>query len=365
MIFQQNVFGRKAVTESATVPSRLKYETEDFDFSQTMLEHFIVMEDAFMSISKDHLMVTHLSMKEDSVEILQEGFKDFTHSAVEFFKKMIKKFKEFMDKVFMVIRGYIGNFDKFVDKYKDKLKEMNPDFKISGYEYTFNTAIPRTDKLENIINSYNSELSEIMKMKKEDLVKERETFTSTGELENIRGYVSGTGRAIASEDYLAELKKSYRNGQESDDTIHVDKQYLAQTLDNYKDLKDTFKNCSRERDKIIRLIESMKDFFARSASVHHKGKEKVMYAHKLEINDDRNGVRRNDTVDIPHSGDRMDIVNIFYNFKWIQSKEIGSICVLAMTEKVNALKEAMKQHEKVIRKSLFSGTDSEDKGGEA
>jgi hypothetical protein len=356
MIYQ-NVFGKsmKPLKESV---SRVKTESEDFDLTQTMLENFIILEDAFFDITKEHMMATHLSLKEDSIEILQEGFKDFGHAAVEFFKNMIKKFKEFMSNVFMVIRSYFGNFETFIHKYEDKLKTLKPDFSIYGYTYSFTDSVPQLDKIHQLINSYNVEVEEVKKMKKEDLIKERDVYTSSDQMSEIRAYVLGSSSRIDKEYFLETAKQTYRSGSDKEELIKIDNNALQHILDNYKELKTVFKRCASERDKTIMLIENLKDFFSKSASVHYKANNKVMYAHSIEVNSHNNGIQRTGTTEIPYDMGRLEVVNLFYNFKWMQSKELGSICVMAVTEKVNALKEAMKLSEKIIHKAMFNSTET-------
>lgn len=344
-------------SSSANQPSRLRYESQDFNFTESLLENSIMLEDTFLDITNQHMMATYLSLKEDDMEILEEGFKDFTKSAVKFFEKMIRKFTEFMSKAFMVIRAYVGNFEKFLAKYKNKLMELNPDFNIMGYQYSFNRDLPRLDKIQQVVQSYNSELQEIKKMKKEEIVKQRNEFIATEQMNQIRAYVIGASRPIEDDEFIEMTRQSYRSYMDIEEEINITKTELMRILDGYKDLKQSLNDVTKEKNKTILIIESMKNFFSKGPSVHFDNKQKVVYLHQMDINEKGNGLTRTGTVKVPQAENQMDLLNTFYNFKWIQSKNLGSICITAVSEKINAIKEALKFYEKVIRKSLFNNQE--------
>jgi hypothetical protein len=348
MIYQ-NIFSKKPETKT----SRIHFETEDFDYTHRLLENESLLEDNFFDIMRDQMMVTHLALKESSVEILQEGFGDFMNSAVEFFKKMLERFKEFMTKIFMYLHAYMGNFEKFLTKYKDTLKNLEPDFQIEGYEYSFRNDVPKLDKLKNIVSSYSNELSEIEKLTKADVIKKRKEYLSSETLDAVRGHVIGASSPIISEEYLATVKRLFRNGADKSEMIQVNKTRLLKAIEDYDVLKKLKKECEQEREKTISLVDSIKDFFNRSSAVHYKDDKKVMYMHDVQINQagDKaqiSGERR----DIDYNGSRMEAINLFFSLKFVEAKEIGSMATTVSIEKVHALKEAIKLTQTIIRKSL-------------
>jgi hypothetical protein len=109
-----NIFNKNNIKN----PSRITYENEDFDVTQSCLESLLIIEDAYYEINKNHIQATHIALKEQNIQILTEGFGDFINSVVKFFDNLLKRFKEFMRKVFMVINAYFGDFDKFLSKYR-------------------------------------------------------------------------------------------------------------------------------------------------------------------------------------------------------------------------------------------------------
>lgn len=95
----------------------------------------------------------------------------------------------------------------------------------------------------------------------------------------------------------------------------------------------------------------MKAFFQRSASVHYKDTTKVMQVQQVDIKDNSGlETRSKDLLDFNQN--TLDVINVFFNFKFAESKEIGSIAITAVVEKIQALKEAIKMNEQIIRGSL-------------
>jgi hypothetical protein len=349
IMIYQNIFSKKPEIKT----SRLHLETEDFDYTHRLLENESILEDNFFDIMRDQIMVTHLALKESSVEILQEGFGDFINSAVEFFKKMLARFKEFMTKIFMYLHAYMGNFEKFLTKYRDTLRNLEPDFQIEGYEYSLRSDVPKLDKLKNIVSTYNNELSEIDKLTKADVIKKRREYLSSETLDAVRGHIIGSSTPVISEDYLATVKRTFRNGADKSEMIQVNKTRLLKAIEDYDVLKKFKKECEQEREKTIRLVESIQDFFNRSAAVHYKGDKKVMYMHNVQINHTGDKAQTSgDRQDVDYNGSRMEAINLFFSLKFVEAKEIGSMATTASIEKVHALKEAINLTQTIIRKSL-------------
>lgn len=356
-MYFSNIFTkRRPVIENTNETFYLRKETDDIDVSTFLLETLISLEQDYFNITKNHMMATHIAMKDDNTEILQEGLSDFKKSAVEFFNNLLKKVKEFFAKVIMFIRAYLGKFEKFIKTYRDKLLTMNPDFKIEGYNYSFSSDIPRLDKIQQIVDSYNSEIKEVEKMSKSEILKRRNEFTSSDNMDKIRAYVIGSNTPISSEEFLSECKKAFRSGATEKESIHVTKQMIHEIVDGgYKSMKKLADDCLKEKDKTVLIIERMKDFFNRGAYVHYKGDTRMIHARTISIEDKQ--VKTGEAEHIPYSTQKIDVINTYYNYKWIETKELGSICVTAISEKLNAVKECIKQNEMIIRKLLTNNKE--------
>jgi hypothetical protein len=354
--FNRPMFGTNTQSESL---NKISHATDDFDITAAMLESFIVLEQVFTDINRNQMTSMHYGVIEENYDILEEGFRDFFSSAVEFFKSMVKKFTEFMKRIFMMINAYIGNFDKFLENYKDRIEKLNPDFTIQGFKFEFDSRVPHIDRIRSIINDFNSELSDVDKITKEGIMKEREEFTSDIFVNKIRAEVIGASGSITKDNYLRTIKQKFRSGSDETENIKVDSTVLKNTVSGYPDLKKTYKECSQQRDRVILLIESMKTFFERGVNINYSGDNKVLQAHNVSINDDGSRIDKGDAVDTKNSTSNHEKLNLFYSFKLLQAKELGGIAVTAAIEKVNALKEALKQSEQIIRRSLHSSTKAE------
>lgn len=345
-----NIFSSKPVVET----TRVQNEMDDFDMTQSYLESVLILEDEYTSINVEHYQVTHMAMKENNIDILTEGLGDILRSIVKFFANLLEKFKGFMKKAFMIINAYIGDFGKFLDKYKDQLGKLNPDFTIKGFEYTINSDIPKIDKIKNIIDDYNTELNNVDKLTKAKIIKQREEYTSSNYLDKVRGYIIGTGGDVSSDEYVDECKKVYRKNQSDEQEIHVDKSYLSTVLSQYSSLSKLYTDITKERDKTILMIDQMKNFFQNGASVYYKGQSKTIGAYKMNTSSTSNQITKGDKIERGYEVGKMEILNTFFNYKFAQSKSLGVISITAMVEKVNAIKEQMKLMRVIVRKSMFN-----------
>ena len=289
------------------------------------------------------------------MEILQESFSDFIHSVISFFKNLLDKFKEFMKRIFMIIYAYLGDFEKFLDKYKEHLRGLDPKFTIKGFKYTFKSNIPNLDIIDNIINSYNSELNDIDNMTKDKIIEEREKFMATSNLNKIRANIIGISGEVDSDEYLKDVKKIFRDNNDEKIDIDVNKSFLTTVIADYPFLKKQYSDSIKERDNIITVIEKIKSFFEKSASIYYKGKDKTIGAKLLNRNGNKAQV--GDNVEKSYSESKINLFNTFFSFKFIQSKEVGSMCTMASIEKVNALKECLSFYRDIIKKCAFKGSN--------
>lgn len=343
--------------------TNIKNVMEDYDLTQSCLEALLILEEEYTEINVNHIRSTYLGMKENSIEILQESLGDALQSIIKFFGNLLTKFKEFMNNAIMFITAYLGDFDKFLEKYKEPLSKLQPDFKIKGFTYTIKSDIPKVDKIKNIIDDYNNDLNNIDKLNKADIIKERDENTSSSYLDKVRAYILGETNEISSSDYVEACRKSYRNSSDKEEDIHVNKALLDNTISQYPNLRKLEKDAIKQRDETIILIESMKNFFQRSSSVYYKGKDKTIGANKLNFSN--NHISNGDAAEVNYDVKKYEVINTFFNSKFAQSRELGSITVTAMVEKVNAIKEELKLNREIIRKSLSLKNIDKDKNKEA
>jgi hypothetical protein len=242
----------------------------------------------------------------------------------------------------------------------DKLSSLDPDFTIKGFIYTFNNSIPNLNRIDAIISDYNSDLSEIDKKTKADIIKEKQEFTLPEHMNKIRAEILGVSGGIESENFSKETRRIYRDDKEEEIDITVNGSYLASIINGYPNMKKLYNDASKEKDRVIILIENMKSFFEKNGSIYYKNNNKTIGMSYINgKNKNENNVVKGEKVEKGYDINSLDKINTFFNFKYQQSKDIGNLCIVAITEKVNAIKEALKLHRIIIRKSLFGNKEVE------
>ncbi len=327
---------------------------KDIDLKAYCIETLIDMENDFYGIVENQMYATYIYNMDGDESILTEGLKDSLNSFVEFLKKICKKFKEFVAKVFMYIKSYIGNFDKFIEKYSDKLSMAEPDFKIEGFEYTFSNNKPDLKPLTEIVNNYNTEIGEIQDLTNEDIINKKHYYFNIEDLDIVRGKVLGNNNATSSEEFEKIAFAEFRNGDNEKKEIAVNRAVLNKVLSSYKETKKSLKDAIAEKDKTVLLINSMENFFRKSVAVNYSGNTKRVKVNTISVNSKGNGIQTNGTEHHRFDATTVDKYNTYFNYKFSQSKEIGGICITAVTAKIDAIKEAVKFYESIVRKSLFS-----------
>lgn len=356
----KNIFSNQ---ESITKPFNLISETEsDIDCNRAMIECLTLIETEYFNIAKEHMMSNHIGYKENNVEILQESLSDMARNAVEFFKKVIKHITEFFKKSFTYISSYFGDFEKFINKYKDLILKSDPEFEIHGYNYTFNPKYPDESEIDNIISRYNSEISRIKDMEYKDITELKDNEWNDEVKNKLRAKVIGKTGEITAENYLEEVKRSYRGDKDKPDNIKVDTEYVQNIISTYSSIKKCLSDTKKDYDNIVKNLNIMKRFFESGVKVQYVGNDKMINHSNSMSYTDKKITRTGDSTDEQYSTDLLKKYDTYYNFRFEQSKVLSAILTNAFYEKVNALKEQLKMYEKVIRRCLGSKKSDEKDG---
>lgn len=324
----------------------------DLDLSIACLEMLTVAEDEYFSIQKEHMQATHLSMIHENLQILQEGIGDFFNSVINFFKNLLEKFKAFMKKAFMFLNAYIGDFDNFLNKYKEELLKLNPDFSYKGFKYTTTREL-KLHSIETLINEFNDDLHNLKELKIGDIIEMRKRFNEPTNLNKIRGSIIGAS-SIDEDRFDEECFKYFRSGEYDAIDLDIKKNDISSYIAEYPGVKKSLKTASENRDKTITMVESIKKFFEKGASVSYNGKSKSITTYDAVKNVKGTRVVDGTKGTSAYSSDELRKVNAFYNFKFQQSKIIGNLAINASCDKVNAIKEQLKQTKAIIRQGMSS-----------
>lgn len=351
----KNIFQNQVQTNAKSIV----YEATDFCFEHAILDIESVMEDFYFEANDNHMNAMYVGLKADNCDILEEGLKDFVDSSVEFFKRLIQKFKDFIKKVFMYLNAYIGDFNKFVTRYRKELLSKDPDFNIKGNDFTIPNNVPDMSVIDDLLSEYNSEIAHVGSMTKAEIIKQRNKIMSNDNMDSVRGKILGLSQKIQKDDFSEEAKKVFRNGEDSDKDININKEKVSDIVNNYNIFVKDYNNAKKQKDKMISLLENIKSFFQKSASLQYVEGKKSISASNVRRNDSGTSlVKTGDNVE-DFNSDKLLIYNAYFNFKFAYAKEVSTLCLNVMTERVNVLKQQLKQSKEILRKTLTSGTETE------
>ena len=322
------------------------------------------LNELHLGIVKETMCINHAYQTIGVPEILTEGFSDILGKMGDFFKKMGEKIKEFFRKFFMIINGYFMEIDKFVKKYKPELDKVKGlDFTIQGYKFTIGEK-PNLEPFQDLVNSYNEALSEINKLKSNEIKKESNAMLSDTNLDKIRAKVLGVSTPISAEDFTDTIRKTYRNGDDSTIEITVDDAMYRNTISDVESLVKEKKDAEKLRDQLLVLFNKTENFFEKKVSTVYVNKDKKIATQKLNVKD--NQLSKEDEQYSNYSDSTYTVFNEFIRYKYNYCRKIASITNLVATEYCNAYKDQIKMSKEIIMKGLQekSSSDKDSANGE-
>ena len=116
-------------------------------------------------------------------------------------------------------------------------------------------------------------------------------------------------------------------------------------------LDDTEKN----KGKIIKLLHDLEFFFDRKASVIYNKEEKQISTSKISRDNDE--FKRSDSIHIAYDEDKLTTLNSYFDLKYRESKFISSCLITVYMDKIQAIKDCMKQYREITRQALVNKTN--------
>ena len=89
---------------------------------------------------------------------------------VDLFKRMLNSFLEFVKKSVGYLQSYLGDFEKFCEKYEKNVTKFKS-FSENIFEYTISSAKIDEFGLDRVVDEYNKTLGKVKEMSKGDLQK--------------------------------------------------------------------------------------------------------------------------------------------------------------------------------------------------
>lgn len=354
---------KKSVFNSPVTEVDNDFEIEDFlnESPSDLMESMCFLEDAYADIQKNYAYAMYYGVLENSEEILMEGLSDLAKGAVEFFKKLIKAFTDFMKKILLKISAYLGDFSKFIEKHKEYLLQLNGEFSILGYEFTIDSRVPNTRVIDDFLQAFNRQIGSIDKYTEAQLNEEKYAFASDDYMYKVRAeIINSSNKNITGDKFREECIKLFRNGKKEHHSIRIKSAQISEIVNGYSDLKKSYTEAKKLNLETSIFLTSLKNHFERGAELVRKAEQTSVRMDELE----RNGKRLNHGEEVTASTASLHLINSFYSFKLYQAKILSNTVLIATTEKVNALKDNLRQNRDIIRRAISVGNNKKEGGGE-
>lgn len=335
----------------------LKIEDPTLFTMETSSMELSLMETQFEVIKEMVIGDYQTRLNYDVDSIAMESTVSVFQRMGEFFKKMIEKIKEFFSTIMLHINSYLQELDRFCATYKDQLNKLDPEFTFMGYKYTIEDKVPDMSLFEKVVNDYNSSLSDVKSLKKDDIVKEHSQFLTTNNLNALRSQILGSNKLIVEEDFRDEIIKSFRNDSEDAVELEINQSFIRDIVSTSKQLVGDKNKCIRDKDKLITLLNKTENFFSRKIElVYRDVKYTEIKMNRVSIDDNKFSLSDEMRMD----ENQKDVLNALIKYKYDQARLLSTMINTVMLEKVNAYKDHIKQNSQILRKALSSPSKSEE-----
>ena len=333
-------------------------ELDSFNGTCEALSIIYGSQEADMETFKSFVYEGYLLESGASADIVMEGALDIFKSIANGIKNFIEKVKAFFKKILLYITSATEDLDKLAKEVKPIVKDMDDiDFTIDGYHFTvIDKSGPNMTEFQRIVSEYNTDMDDISKLKEGEIKNKVTEWMSDKNLDKLRGIVLGTGDSIPEDEYLDTIREYYRNGESDTDSIKVDKTMVNSIMDHAKKLEDVKKSSIKDRDTLITLLSKTQAFFERTLPTMYKGNNLQVNVSKVDTTNNK----FSKTDNYVNAGDAtIKLVSTYATLKSRQVNKIASMINLVACERVNALRDQIKQERTILRKCLFSEKKSD------
>lgn len=332
------------------------------DFTPTYEALSIIYESLESDSETFKSMVTtgYLMESGASKDIVMESVSDIFKTIADGIKKFIENVKKFFKKILLYITSAYQDLDKVAAEVKKVIDGKNDiEFTIDGYKFTvIDKSSPNISEFQNIVAKYNDDMTKISDLKEKEVKDEVMEWLTETNLDRLRGQVLGINQSIPDTEYLDEIRKYYRNGEDSTQSITVNRSMVDSIISNAKKLEDAKKASIKDRDNLINLLSKSETFFGRTIQTFYKGNTKQINVNKVNIDNNKFSTEDNK---INVNDDMSKMISTYASYKAKQVNKIAGMINLVACERVNALKDQIKQERTILRKCLFGNTKDEKK----
>ena len=329
-------------------------ELDSFDATFEALSTIYGTQESDIETFKAFMYEGYLMESGADSDIVMEGALDIFKTIADGIKKFIERVKEFFKKILTYLNAGTEDLDKLAAKVKEHIKDKDVDFTIDGYKFTVvDKKGPDTSEFQKIVAEYNEDMANLKELKDAEVKNRLTDWLSESKLDKLRGTVLGTGNSIDESDYLDTIRKYYRNDEESTSEIKVDKNYVNGIIDGSKKLEEVKKSAIKDRDTLVTLLSKTEAFFDKSLPMIYKGNDLQANVAKISTTDNKFSKENN----YQSIGDAQSkILTTYAAIKSRQVNKIAGMINLVASERVNALKDQIKQERTVLKRCLFGNT---------
>ena len=175
-------------------------------------------------------------------------------------------------------------------------------------------------------------------------------------MNKMRGDILGT-RPIEKEDFEDRCKAIYRNGKRDSEQILVNKEKVTEILNTYKGIQEEEKKITVQFSNLDSALKQLSKYFESGKTVEYVGDEKKIHVNKVNIQNDKFS-KDSDTISINYTSNVLERINRYYTILFQYAKEVCNSTSSAIMKKANALKECLKQYDKILKQTLNGGKEA-------
>lgn len=305
---------------------------------------------AGMAVSQEAIRGLYYGEKTGDEVIVQESIQGIKNGARGFFRKVANMIKALFKRMIMMFDKHALTMDRFIQKYRSELDDMNPNFTITGYTYTVPNDVPNIEPVHKLVSDYNTELLAIHNQNKGDIVEAYTKRFGTGDAYNqLRAVILNQQLAIPEEDFSDEVFKLLRAGSDMEQTIMITKVQFMTAIKTFKAHKERVATFRKERDRMLTLIHSIERFFETSYDSRYDDGVRVVRARNIDIEDGRM-VQRNSHETYQVGKDTA--LAAFYTHKWTEANALANMLTTVLNMKMDALDKSLKQDKLIIMEGI-------------
>lgn len=300
--------------------------------------------------------------------VVLESFSDFFVKIKEIIDKFLKFIKSIFKRFITQLNKMIGS-EKYLEKNKKELYNFKASdiFNFDGFNYTFYENIPAHDAIidfnNDLFNDLYGDINHSLDI--ESIKNTIDNMDIEDECCKFRAKIIGKdGYKIDINEYPEELFKIYRDNETTSSDIEVNSAYVKMVSERFFKYKKVENDINKQYKKIEDAYKSVQDRV--SDIVKRNGDlNAAAFISRLP---DGTGITKIDGKDLTTSGFNMSSNFMFQLDIYIKQKcsmitEFSNIHTLALSAKLDAIKECFRQDKNILYMALYKiqRTDSKRK----